>query len=88
VVDCVQRRKNSSQLLDGGDFLETQVLGDFLDGALARHQHVLVVELVEHPKRRVRHHHLILVDLKNKFKFYKKLFVMEFAEKQTWRVPS
>jgi hypothetical protein len=80
VVDCVQRRENSSQLLDGGDFLETQVLGYLLDGALARHQHVLIMELVEHPQRRVRHHHLILIDLKNKFQFYKKLFVMKIVE--------
>lgn len=63
MVDCVQRRENSSQLLDGGDFLEAQVLGYLLDGALARHQHVLSVELVEHPQRGVRHHHLILMNL-------------------------
>jgi len=28
---------------------------------------VLVVELVEHPQRRVRHHHLVLVDLHSIF---------------------
>jgi hypothetical protein len=77
VVDCVQRRENSSQLLDGGDFLETQVLGYLLDRALARHQHMLIMELVEHPQRRVRHHHLILIDLKNKFQFYKKTICYE-----------
>ena len=59
MVHHVKVWEGTAELLYRGDFGEAQVLGDLLCGSLARYQHMLVEELVEHLEGRVRHDHLV-----------------------------
>ena len=58
VVHGVQGGEGVAQLIHGGDPLEPEAAGNVLHRALPRHQHMLLVELGEHPQRGVCHHNL------------------------------
>ena len=60
VVHTVQTGEHVAEGVHRDHLPEAQALGDGLHGALAHHQHLLVVVLGEHLEGGVGHHHLVL----------------------------